>query len=95
MNEDIVKGNWKQLSGKIKQKWAKLTDYDLMKAEGSKDYLLGKLQEYYGLAKDKVEQGLQELGYQGQGTAPAAPTASLSASLTVGTGHSSAHKNGG
>jgi uncharacterized protein YjbJ (UPF0337 family) len=91
MNEDIVKGNWKQLSGKIKQKWAKLTDDDLLKAEGSKDYLLGKLQEYYGLAKDKVEQGLQELGYQGQGTAPAAPAAPL----IVGTGHGSPHKNGG
>jgi uncharacterized protein YjbJ (UPF0337 family) len=35
MNEDIVKGNWKQLSGKIKAKWGKLTDNDLEKAEGN------------------------------------------------------------
>jgi uncharacterized protein YjbJ (UPF0337 family) len=63
MNEDAVKGNWKQLSGKIKQKWGKLTDDDLMKAEGDKDYLLGKLQEPYGLAKDKAEQFLKDLGH--------------------------------
>ena len=63
MNEDTVKGNWKQVSGQIKQKWGKLTDDDLMKAEGDKDYLLGKLQEHYGLAKDKAEQFLKDLGH--------------------------------
>ena len=66
MNEDTVAGNWKQLSGKIKQKWGKLTDDDLMQAEGNMHHLHGKLQEYYGLAKDKVEEGLKELGYQAQ-----------------------------
>lgn len=62
MNEDTVKGNWKQVSGKIRKKWDKLTDDDLMKAEGNKDYLLGKLQERYGLAKDQTEQFLKDLG---------------------------------
>jgi len=60
MNQDIVKGNWKQISGKIKQKWGKLTDEDRLKAEGNKD--CGKLQEQYGLAKDKIERHLKELG---------------------------------
>jgi uncharacterized protein YjbJ (UPF0337 family) len=64
MNEDTVAGNWKQLSGKIKQRWGKLTDDDLMQAEGNVRHLHGKLQEYYGLAKDKIEEGLKELGYQ-------------------------------
>jgi len=62
MNENIVKGNWKQLSGKIKAKWGKLTDDDLKTAEGNLEYLYGKLQEHYGLAKDKAEQHLKELG---------------------------------
>ncbi len=62
MNEDIAKGNWKQLSGKIKQKWGKLTDDDLKQAEGNQEYLFGKLQEHYGLARDKAEQHLKELG---------------------------------
>lgn len=63
MNEDTVKGKWKQLSGKLKEKWGKLTDDDLKRAEGNKDYLVGKLQEHYGLAKDKAEHHLKELGH--------------------------------
>jgi len=62
MNENIVKGNWKQLAGKIKQKWGKLTDDDLQKAEGNKEYLIGKLEEHYGLAKDKAKKNLKEIG---------------------------------
>lgn len=34
MNEDIVKGDWKQITGKLKQKWGKLTDDDLQQAMG-------------------------------------------------------------
>jgi uncharacterized protein YjbJ (UPF0337 family) len=63
MNSDIAQGNWKQLSGKIKQKWGKLTDDDLMRAKGDKEYLVGKLHEQYGLAKDKAQDELQTLGY--------------------------------
>ena len=62
MNEDTVKDNWKQVSAKIKQKWGKLTDDDPMKAEANKNYLLGQLQERYGLAKDKAERYLKDLG---------------------------------
>ena len=61
MNEDIIKGNWKQLSGKIKAKWGKLTDDDLTTAEGNMEHLYGKLQEHYGLAKDKAEESLKDL----------------------------------
>jgi uncharacterized protein YjbJ (UPF0337 family) len=63
MNQDTLQGQWKQLSGTIKAKWGKLTDDDLQRAEGNKDYLLGKLQEHYGLAKDKAEAHLKEIGY--------------------------------
>ena len=52
MNSDIIKGNWKQLTGRIKQQWGELTDNDLTAAEGSREYLAGKIQERYGLAKD-------------------------------------------
>ncbi len=61
MNEDIAAGKWKQLSGKIKAKWGKLTDDDMQKAEGNEEYLRGKLQEHYGLAKDKADAALKEL----------------------------------
>lgn len=63
MNEDTVKGKWKQVAGKIKAKWGKLTDDDLVKAEGNKDYLVGKLQEHYGLAKEAAEKHVKELDH--------------------------------
>lgn len=52
MNTDIIKGNWKQLAGRIKQQWGELTDNDLTAAEGSREYLAGKIQERYGIARD-------------------------------------------
>jgi uncharacterized protein YjbJ (UPF0337 family) len=60
MNEDKIKGQWKQLSGKIKQKWGKLTDDDMKVAEGSTEYLAGKLQERYGIAKDEADKQIKE-----------------------------------
>lgn len=55
MNQDIIKGKWKQLSGQAKVQWNKLTDDDLGVAEGHREYLVGKLQERYGWAKDQAE----------------------------------------
>lgn len=63
MNEHMAQGKWQQLSGKIKQKWGKLTDDDLTRAEGDREYLVGKLHEQYGIAKDKAEDELETLGY--------------------------------
>jgi uncharacterized protein YjbJ (UPF0337 family) len=63
MNQDMAQGKWQQLSGKIKQKWGKLTDDDLTRASGDREYLVGKLHEQYGLAKDKAERELDTLGY--------------------------------
>ena len=56
MNNDIIKGKWKQISGQIKQQWGKLTDDDLTVAEGTRDYLAGKVRERYGVTKDIAEQ---------------------------------------
>ena len=56
MNEDILKGKWKEIKGEVKAKWGKLTDDDLTAVEGKKEKLLGILQQKYGYAKDKAEQ---------------------------------------
>ena len=61
MNKEIVKGNWKLFSGKIKQNWGKFMDDDLKKNEGYRDYMVGKLQIRYGLAKDKATQHLKDI----------------------------------
>lgn len=60
MNNDRIKGNWKQLTGKIKAKWGDLTDDDLTVAEGNQEYLVGKLQERYGIAKDEAARQVRE-----------------------------------
>lgn len=61
MNWEQVKGNTKQLGGHLKQKWAKLTDDDLMLLDGKKEVFLGKLQERTGLAKDDAERQFDQL----------------------------------
>jgi uncharacterized protein YjbJ (UPF0337 family) len=60
MNEDKIKGQWKQVAGKVKAKWGKLTDDDLKVAEGNSEYLAGKVQERYGIARDKAEKQVKE-----------------------------------
>ncbi len=60
MNSDQVEGNWKQFSGKVKEKWGKLTDDDLTQAAGQKDQLLGKIQERYGIKKEEAQKQLDE-----------------------------------
>ncbi|GBH23499.1 CsbD family protein [Burkholderia vietnamiensis] len=60
MNEDKIKGQWKQLTGKVKAKWGKLTDDDLAVAEGNRDYLVGKIQGRYGIARDEAERQLKD-----------------------------------
>ncbi len=60
MNQDRIAGQWKQLSGKIKTKWGKLTDDDLKQAEGTSEYLAGKIQERYGIAKDVADKQVKE-----------------------------------
>lgn len=60
MNEDRIKGQWKQLAGKIKSQWGKLTDDDLRVAEGNSEYLAGKIQERYGIAKDEAKKQVDD-----------------------------------
>jgi uncharacterized protein YjbJ (UPF0337 family) len=55
MNNDRIEGNWKQLKGKVKEQWGKLTDDDMKIIEGNQDQLLGKVQERYGIARDEAE----------------------------------------
>ncbi|MDP3373689.1 MAG: CsbD family protein, partial [Hydrogenophaga sp.] len=59
MNWDTIQGNWKQLTGRAKQQWGKLTDDDLTVGAGHRDQLAGKIQERYGIAKDEAEAQLQ------------------------------------
>jgi uncharacterized protein YjbJ (UPF0337 family) len=55
MNADTLAGNWKQLKGKVKERWGKLTDDDVTVIEGRKDQLVGRLQQRYGYTRDEAE----------------------------------------
>ncbi len=55
MNADTLRGKWKQIKGQAKKQWGKLTDDDLDKVEGSRDELVGKIQERYGKSKEAAE----------------------------------------
>ena len=61
MNEDTVKGKWHQLKGKIKEEWNELTDDELDAAEGRAEYVAGKIQERYGIAKDEAERRIEKM----------------------------------
>ena len=50
MDWNRVEGNWKQLKGRAKQNWGKLTDDDLTVADGRREELAGRVQERYGAA---------------------------------------------
>ena len=55
MNWDTIKGNWKQMTGKVKEEWGELTDDEITEAEGDRDQLVGKIQAKYGIAKEEAE----------------------------------------
>ena len=55
MNRDRIEGRLKQLKGKVKEQWGRLTDDDLDIIAGRRDQLLGRIQQRHGLAKDDAE----------------------------------------
>ena len=59
MNSDMAEGGWKQMKGKIQQKWGKLTNDDLDVIEGKREELAGRLQERYGMAKEDTEREMR------------------------------------
>ncbi len=62
MNWDRIEGNWKQVKGKAKVQWGKLTDDDLDVVAGNRQQLAGKIQERYGVAKDEAEKQVDTWG---------------------------------
>jgi uncharacterized protein YjbJ (UPF0337 family) len=59
MNELQIKGNWNQIKGKLKQKYAELSDNDLQFIEGKSDELLGRLQKKTGKSKEDLKREIE------------------------------------
>lgn len=56
-----IKGNWNETKGKLKQKFAMLTDNDLLLVEGKQDEMLGRLQAKLGKTKEEIHKLISEL----------------------------------
>jgi uncharacterized protein YjbJ (UPF0337 family) len=61
MNTLSMKGNWKEVSGKLKQQFANLTDDDLLFKEGKEEELLGRLQQKLGKTKEEIRKLIAKL----------------------------------
>ncbi len=60
MNWDRVEGNWKQVMGKAREKWGKLSNDDMEVIGGRRDQLVGHIQERYGIARDVAQKQADE-----------------------------------
>jgi uncharacterized protein YjbJ (UPF0337 family) len=61
MNELKFTGEWNELKGKLKQKYAQLTEDDLLYAQGKEDELLGRLQKKLGQGQDEIRKVIASL----------------------------------
>ncbi len=57
---NLLSAEWKQLRGKVKERWGKLTDDEIQQIEGNYDQLVGKIQERYEITRAKAEEQVDE-----------------------------------
>jgi uncharacterized protein YjbJ (UPF0337 family) len=60
VNRDRLEGRWKQFSGRVRERWGRLTDNQLSMAAGKHDQAAGRYQERYGITKEEGERVLAE-----------------------------------
>ena len=60
MNKDRLRGQWKQIKGKLRERWGKLTDDDLDVIAGRREQLLGRIQERHGIARDEADRQVKD-----------------------------------
>jgi uncharacterized protein YjbJ (UPF0337 family) len=61
MNALKIKGNWNEVAGKLKQKFAHLTDNDLLFKEGKEEELVGRLQKVLGKTKEEIRNLIEKI----------------------------------
>lgn len=60
MNEDRLQGRWKEIKGKVRERWGQLTEDDLDVIAGRREQLLGRIQQRHGLAREEAERQVQD-----------------------------------
>lgn len=61
--QDKIKGNWNQMKGNLKQKWAELTDDELMYEEGKEDEMIGRIQKKTGESKESINKFIDDMKF--------------------------------
>jgi len=64
MNRDRVEGNWKQIGGRVRAQWGRLTGDESAMNAGKRDQLAGSIQELHGLSKEESERQLKDFLYR-------------------------------
>jgi uncharacterized protein YjbJ (UPF0337 family) len=64
MNWDRIEGSWRQLKGRVREQWGKLTDDEVDNIAGKRDRLAGSLQKTYGIAQDEAEKQIKDFESQ-------------------------------
>src|SRR5690606_3349753 len=64
-NEQVIKGNWNEIKGKVKSKWGEITDDDLKNFRGDVDQLVGTIQRKTGEARESIERFFADLSSNG------------------------------
>jgi len=60
MNRNQLEGTWKEIRGRVREQWGRLTDDDLDVIDGKFDQLVGTVQNRYGIAKEEAERSVRE-----------------------------------
>jgi uncharacterized protein YjbJ (UPF0337 family) len=66
MNTLEIKGDWTIIKGKLKQKWAQLSDDDLQLSEGKYEELFGRIQKCTGETREVVEKAIKDCASAGK-----------------------------
>ena len=68
MSRDILRGQWPQLQGRLRQRWRRFTDDDLAQIGGDRDVLMGAIQKHYGHSRQRAQNDLDDwLSIEGVG----------------------------
>jgi len=60
MNRDVLQGKWKQMKGRVRERWGELTNDDVDRMTGASEQLVGKIQERYGIARDEAQREVDD-----------------------------------
>jgi uncharacterized protein YjbJ (UPF0337 family) len=64
MNSDTLQGDWRQLKGKVKAQWGRLTDDQIDEVNGNAEVLAGHVQKAYGLSRDEAEKNVDDWAHR-------------------------------